>query len=330
MNKKGQAATLVFLILIVLIFYILFLPESERQKILDSDAAEKTTGVAGSVEKINLLSADVGGLSYVKEKEIEHSLSPALLDVRANAVVLSEIAPFVVRKGWFFSKDKSVGFVIDSPEIVDNVFLSFQLVKHLGTLHIKLNGVSVFEGAVVRDEPMIVELKKGLLQKVNTLELEVTGFGFFAREYQFRDAKIVGDVIDLSRRSVLETFIVSPEEKSNLDSGALSFYAVCNRETVGVLSIKLNSRMLFSGAPNCNSANRFEILGADFNDGRNELNFELPEGKARLDSVVIKTKLTPTKNFIDYFNVNSTVYNKINSKRLKAWLRINFVDDGKQ
>ena len=330
MNKKGQAATLIFLILIVLVFYILFLPESERQKILNETDSENFSNIVNNIEKINLLSSDIGSLSYVKENYIEHSLTPALLDVRANAVVLSEINPFIIRNGWIFSKDKNVGFIVESPELVNNVFLSFQLVKSLGILNIKLNDVSIFEGVLDNDKPALIQLKKNLLQKINTLDFEVAGFGFFAREYQFKDVKIVGDVLDFSRRFVFQTFIVSPEEKANIDSGALSFYAVCSRETVGILNILLNNKVLFAGAPNCNSINRFETLGSDFNEGRNKLSFELPNGKARLDSVVIKTKLKPTKSFIDYFNVNSTVYSKINSKRLKIWLRMDFVDDSKQ
>ena len=55
MNKKGQAATLIFLILIVLVFYILFLPESERQKILNETDSENFSNIVNNIEKINLV-----------------------------------------------------------------------------------------------------------------------------------------------------------------------------------------------------------------------------------------------------------------------------------
>lgn len=329
MNKRSQVSTLILLLMIVLVFYVILLPPGEREKILETPADQTVSGTS-STEKINLLSADVGTMDYVKEKEIEHSFTPVLLEERANAVVLSEVAPFSVRKGWFTSKTKQVAFGVESPETAEKVLLSFQLTKKVGNLRIKLNDVDVFDAAVEGDAPVFVELKKSLIQKINTLEFETYGLGIFAREYQFKDIKIVGDIIDPSRRSSLQTFIVSPEEKSNLQSGYLSFYGVCNTQQVGTLTIMLNDKVLSSLVPNCNSVNHFETVSNDFLEGRNELKFNLPSGSARLDSVLVKTKLKPTKSFIDYFNVNSTVYTKLDTHKAKTWLRIEFVDDGKQ
>lgn len=330
MNKRAQVSTLILLMMIVLVFYVLLLPPAEREKILgDEDTAITGTGTS-KIEKLVLLSADIGAMDYVKEKEIEHTLVPVLLEERANAVVLSELSPFNVRKGWFSSKTKNVAFNIENLEITEKVLLSFQLDKKIGTLRIKLNDIDIFDSPVAGNEPVLVELKKNALQKVNTLNFEVYGLGIFAREYQFKDVKIVADIVDASRRSSMQTFIVSPEEKNNLQSGYVSFYGVCSAQQVGTLTVALNDKVLFSGTPNCNSINRFETIGTDFAEGRNQLKFDLPSGSARLDSVLAKTKLKPTKSFIDYFNVNSTVYSQLNSKKTKTLLRVEFVDNGKQ
>ena len=68
MNKKSQASTLILLIMILLVFYIIFLPESERAKILQSDEnGTETSSVSTSVSKITLLSEDVGTIEEVIE-----------------------------------------------------------------------------------------------------------------------------------------------------------------------------------------------------------------------------------------------------------------------
>lgn len=327
MNKRGQVSTLIFLIMVVIVFYILLLPPGERGKLLE----ENVTGISGTttsnLERINLLSVDVGSLSFVKEKEIEHSLTSVLLEERAGAVVFSEISPFTIRKGWFTLKSKSVAFTVASPELVDRAILSFQLAKSRGGLVVKLNDVEVFDGELSTGEPKVIALNKDLLRKINTLSFEAVGIGFFAREFSFKDVKVVGDVLEAGRRSSLQTFVVPSEEQSSLASGYLSFYAVCNRETVGALMVSLNGRIISSSVPNCNSLNRFELVSSDFNVGRNELEFSMPVGKARLDSVLVKSKLKPSKSHVEYFNINSTVIRDVDVGKRRVWLKVAFVDD---
>ncbi|MBI4141877.1 hypothetical protein HY484_03060 [Candidatus Woesearchaeota archaeon] len=323
-NTKGQAPTLIFLIMILLVFYILFLPESEREKLLGEN--DSTTSFVSSRESVVLLSDDVGTLTQVKEKDIEHALTPVLLEERVSAEVFAELPPFTVRKGWFFAKPKEFVFSLDKPDLTEDSQLSFHVGMHRGLLSIKVNNVEVFDGEL-SDGPQIVKIKKELLQKVNVVEFAGQGFGLLAREYHFSDVKIVGDVKDVARQSVVESFIVSPEEKNALASGYLSFYAVCNRELAGTLTTTLNGKLLSSAVPNCNSVNRFEFVSDDLVEGKNVLNFNMPSGKARLDSVVVKTKLKPTKGYVNYFNVNSTVYNRILTYGDDVMLRIYFVDD---
>lgn len=326
-NKKAQAPTLIFLIMILLVFYILFLPASERDKLLGEN--DSSTRIISSRESIVLLSDDVGTLTQVKEKNIEHTLTPVLLEERVNAEVFAELPPFTVRKGWFFAKPKEFVVSLEKPDLTDDAQLSFNVGQHRGLLTIRVNNVEVFDGEL-NDGPQIVKIKSELLQKVNVVEFAGKGFGLFAREYHFSDVKLVGDVRDVARQSVLESFIVSPEEKNALDSGHLSFYAVCNRELAGTLTTTLNGKSLSSAVPNCNSINRFELVADDFVEGKNILNFDMPSGKSRLDSVVVKTKLKPTKGYVNYFNVNSTVFKRLLSTKDRVMLRINFVDDNAQ
>ncbi|MBI4140297.1 hypothetical protein HY485_00510 [Candidatus Woesearchaeota archaeon] len=326
-NKKAQASTLIFLIMVLLIFYILFLPASEREKLLGEN--DSTTSVFVASEPVVLLSDDVGTLTQVKEKDIEHTLTPVILEERVSAEVFAELPPFTVRKGWFFASPKEFVFSVENPALVEGGLLSFQVGQHRGLLSIKVNNVEVFDGEL-NDGPNVIKIKKELLQKMNVVEFAGRGFGLLARQYFFNDVKVVGDVKDLSRESVVESFIVSPEEKNALASGYLSFYAVCNRELAGTLATTLNGRLLASVVPNCNSVNRFELVGDDFVEGKNLLNFNMPSGKARLDSVVVKTKLKPTKGYVNYFNVNSSVFSRVLNNNDRVMLRVYFVDDDAQ
>lgn len=312
--------------MIVLIFYILFLPAEEREKLLGE---EETSTVTTTKLKspVVLLSTDVGTLTQVKEKEIEHTLPPVLVEERSSAEVLAELNPFTVRRGWIREKKKQVTLTIEKHDVTENVFLNFQLAKHVGGLRIKLNMVEIFDGEIEEDVPQTILLKKELLQKINLLEFETYGFGLFAREYAFKDVKIVGDVVDKARKAAFETIVVSPEEHANVERGHLSFFAVCKREEVGVLEISLNGKTLAAGVPNCNSVNRFEFVKDDVKVGKNELLFALERGRVRLDSIVIKTKLKPTKSFIDYFNVNGTIMKKLDARQAKSIIKITFVDD---
>ncbi len=329
MNKKGQAATLILLIMILIVFYIIFLPESERIKILE-DNTTSISSTLTSTSPINLLSSDVGTLSYVKEKEIEHTLPSILIEDRSTADLISQAAPFTVQTGWFSSKSKQIAFSIEKPEATQNVLLNFNVAKKNGNLKIKLNDVEIFDASVKVGAIQVISLKKELLQKINTIEFEAYGGFIFASVYEITDFKIIGDVVDITRKFASLPFIISPEEKANLASGHVSFYAVCNRDLAGALTINLNGKVLSSAVPNCNSINRIETVASDFNEERNTVEFNMPTGKARLDSVVVKTKLKPTKSYIDYFNINSTLTKKISSRQSKIWIKLDFVDDAIQ
>ena len=314
--------------MILLVFYIIFLPESERIKILESNETSTVTGtVSTSVSKIILLSEDVGTLTYVKEKELEHTLPSILLEERANAVVLSQVNPFIVRKGWFTATTKDIAFSVEKPSATENVLLSFLVGKHNGYLRVYLNDVNVFDSEVKSDSVQVIGLKKELLKNINTINFKVYGGGILASIYELKDVKIVGDVVDITRKAATVPFIISPEEKTNLLSGYVSFYAVCNRELAGTMTINLNDKILSSAIPSCNSINRIETVGEDFYDGRNVIEFSMPSGKARLDSVLVKTRLKPTKSYINYFNINGTVISKVSARQGKIWLALDFVDD---
>jgi poly-D-alanine transfer protein DltD len=118
MQKKSQggmnAAILVAIIAGLIILYIVFLPTSEREKLVE----EKATKTATGEEKSNvLLKAFPGMLSTSKGLEDEKEIPNIFLVETTNAKELEKINPFIVRSGWFDKRAKKIDFELEDPDI---------------------------------------------------------------------------------------------------------------------------------------------------------------------------------------------------------------------
>ena len=197
--RKAQgginAAVLVAIITGLIILYILFLPEDEREGILENKSVKKTTNGDDDEDIDILLEEFPGRLDIVKEIE-EKNIPDIFLFEMTNAKELEKINPFIVRNGWFDKKDKVVSFGIDDLENTDNIILSFKAKKHRGILTIKLNNEVIFENEIETETVAPITLKKSLLNDENTFEFSVSSVGYrFWRtnEYSLEDMSIPSD-----------------------------------------------------------------------------------------------------------------------------------------
>ncbi|MEM3154936.1 MAG: hypothetical protein QW165_05250, partial [Candidatus Woesearchaeota archaeon] len=199
-----------------------------------------------------------------------------------------------------------------------------------GILVISLNGQKIFEGGVKVQNPPPVNLPKTLLRPTNQLDFSVTG-GFFARKkYSLSDVKVVGDITDVKRQMAQNTFTISDTERENIETAFLDFYPICEQRTVGILTIELNGKVIYSSAPLCDSLNRQDLYAEDLRTGKNILVFRIDRGSYRIENIRVRTILKPVKAYIDYFNVKSSVYNDVLDRERQVILRIEFVDDKRQ
>lgn len=332
--KKAQAsgaaaATLIGIITLLLIFYILFLPPAERKALLEDEIAP---GIPGGVPGLGevLFSASPGRLTFMPQTEFDHLIPNIVLSEERQAKVLAEANPFIIKKGWFRKEFRNVSFTLPEPELVDSVILSFQAPVRRGRLKVIFNGVPVFEGNIKVQNPQPIMLPKSQLKTVNMLEFQVWGFGLiFKRTFHFEDVKILGEILDIRKQQAANSFSIPEVEYENIESGFLGFYPVCDQTTVGILDIILNDKTIYSAVPACDSPTRQDLFKEDFNRGKNTLGFRLRGGLARLEQILIRTYVQPTKGYSDFFFIEPDVFTAIATGRAHAVLYIEFVDDGR-
>lgn len=325
-TSGGSAATLIGIITIMLIFYILFLPPAERESLL-SDANITETGEV--IQKEILLKAPIGKIDFVGENEFDHYLPNIYLHESRAADILTNINPFKIKKTIYKTDRKEHTFRIADPANTQNAFLSIAAPKHDGILNIEFNGLDLFEGEIRQTNPPPIPIRTDYLKETNTIAFQVEGFGIPAKEYEFSEAKIVGDVLDVSRLAAKSTIPIGNSEYNNMKRAWIDFYPLCDQFTVGVMDILINNKKIFTGVPECESLNRKDLYKEDLNPGKNEIEILLSSGSASVEQIRIKTILDETKSFMDYFNVNSKMYNQILSRARNVQLLVKFVDDSR-
>jgi hypothetical protein len=331
MNKRGDkmqsgapAAALIGIITLMFIFYILFLPPSERKSLLEGDNAtlEEGTGL--------LLDEAPGLLTFSEKGVFDHSISNIYLIETKNSVILGQENPFIVKKGWFGEQQKSMVFSAGDLDNTENVMLSFQAPERKGILVIALNGQKIFEGVVNLQNPPPVALPKTLLRPTNQIDFSVTGGFFSSKKYSLSDIKVIADITDVKKQISQNTFTISDTEKENLDSAFLDFYPICEQRTVGTLTIELNGKVIYAAAPACESLNRQNLYAEDLRTGKNTLVFRIDKGSYRVEQIRVRTVLKAVKANVEFFNVKTSLYNDILDKNRQVILRIEFIDDNKK
>ncbi len=330
MNKRGDkiqsgapAAALIGIITLLFIFYILFLPAEERRELLEGENFTDEEGVG------LLLDEAPGTLTFTEKGVFDHSISNVYLVETKNAVILGQENPFIVSKGWFSEQQKSMVFAVSDMDNTENILLSFQAPERKGILVIALNGQKIFEGEVKLQNPPPIIVPKTLLRPTNQLDFSVAG-GFFSRKrYSLTDVKVVGDITDVKKQVAQNTFTISDTEKENLDTAFMDFYPICDQRTVGVLTIELNGKIIYSAAPACDSLNRQDLYAEDLRTGKNTVVFRIDKGSYRVENIRVRTLLKTVKAHIEFFHVKSSVYNDVLDKERQVILKIEFIDDDK-
>ena len=335
MNKKAQgglnAAVLVAIIAGLIILYIVFLPNSERQKIL---TAEKTAKTEQETKPNALLDVSPGTLSTSQGLEDEKGIPNIFLVETTNAKELQKINPFIVRSGWFDKKAKALDFELDDPQNTDNVLLTFTAKKRSGILAIKLNNEIVFENELAGEIIEPVKLEKRLLKKANSLEFSVSSVGFkfwTTNEYSLENVKIVGDITDTSRQESANIFTLSDSEFSSMDKATLKFIPYCGSvNEIGNLDVLINNKKLFSSVPKCDDAYKQSIPKSMLNEGENNIVFKTNRGSYSVEQIKISLEFKEPKVKTYFFEIDSSAFKQVRNDDRNVVLTIKFVDDKKQ
>ena len=334
--RKAQAginaAVLVAVIAGLIILYIIFLPEAEREALLENKSVEKVSGGIDEDEGGILLREFPGRLDIV-EGIVDKQIPDIFLFERTDAEELERINPIIVRNGWFDEKSRTVRFSIDDLENTDNVILSFKAKKHEGILTIKLNNEIVYESDIETETVAPIMLNRNLLFNDNTFQFSVSSVGprfWKTNEYSLEDIKVVGDITDKSKQESRNVFTLTSRELFNIERADLRFIPYCRSQTdVGILDIELNSRNIFSAVPVCEDAYRQPIPLGILDEGQNKVIFRTNKGSYSVEQIkieLIEKELTTT---VYFFEVNKSIIKDIEDGNVDVVLTIEFVDDKK-
>ncbi|MBS3114170.1 hypothetical protein J4448_03640 [Candidatus Woesearchaeota archaeon] len=335
MLKKAQggmnAAILVAIIAGLIILYIVFLPTSEREKLVE----KKTTKTTEGEEKANvLLKVFPGILSTSKGLEDEKEIPNIFLVETTNAKELEKINPFIVRSGWFDKRAKKIDFELEDHGNTDNVVVSFTAKKRNGILTIKLNNAVVFENELANDIIEPVKLDKKSLGKTNSLEFSVSSVGlkfWTTNEYSLENVKIIGDITDTSKQESTNIFTLSDSEFSSMDKATLKFIPYCgNVNELGTLDIFINNKKLFSSVPVCDNAYKQSIPKSALNEGENNIVFKTNKGSYSVEQIKIALEFKEPTVKTYFFEIDASTFKQIRNDDKDVELSIKFVEDKKR
>ena len=221
-NRRAQAApasSLIILIAVFVVLYILLLPPDARNELLNggtgSNGKDPNTEQPGLLGfNTTILEVSPGRIDYLKFKEYSHPL-PSVNLYSTTSALEEEIADSVyIKNGIFDKKISNVSFLIDDPENVNSVYLTFDLSqfrKNKGNMKIYLNGKVIFN-RVIKDKLTEPILLKEKLERRNKLTFEVDGVGYkfwTTNEYELRNIQISADITDVSDQLAKNTFSVT-------------------------------------------------------------------------------------------------------------------------
>ena len=333
------AANLIIVIVLLLSLYILFVPPSEREKILEGgidrggDNGNNGGGDDDSLlNESTLLFEQPGRLSFLENKEFEHTIPPFSISKSTEAVELKGIDIIYITHSAGSERSRNVSLGIEELDSLDNVMLAFQIEKASGVLTIQLNGEVIYENDVETEVVDPVKLPKSLLEDDNLLIFSVSepGWKFWhTNTYRLTDVKVVGDLTDESKQRSTNTFYIPTDEGSNIKTSSLSFLPQCEEIGAGMLDVTVNGIEVYSTVPDCGVANTIQFNPADLFVGTNNVVFHTDGGDYLLEQIKIRIKLDKDASLVYYFDLTEEQMRKIRSGTKDVDLHIEFVDTGK-
>jgi hypothetical protein len=341
LNKRGQdvsgggAAALVAIITLLIILYVLFIPPGEREKILGVNESTTTTTSnatsSGGVEyNKTLLEVQPGKINYIPLDVIEHELPSVNLYTKTEGMVIKEIGSIAVKKALFTEKKQNVTFKLEYPEQTKNILLSFNVQRSFGELIVRLNGQEIFNAEIVGSTPTPIKLPNDLLNIENTIEFEAAEIGLVfwkVNDIILSNAKITGDITDMGASESKSIFLINKNEKDNLNTASVTFYAECEINSVGRLFVEINGYDIFTGIPDCGQIRTYQISPERLVHGENIIRFKTEKGHYLIDRTVVKLELTEPEQYVWFFQLNDNEYNSVLNGSIDVNMTADFADD---
>lgn len=312
---SGGAAFLILLVTLVIILYILFIPPSDREALLNNGAIPGTpnspSGGYGHLVGSTPLAEAVGEVDFVDDEEIEHELNSFTIYTTRDAELIKEVSALTIRNSAFDTKNGEISFSVDK-RVTENVLLSFTIPRSSGgILTIYLNGDLLYEGNNVVGTVPPIEISNELLKNDNVLFFTVSrpGFAFWTtNEYQLQFIRLTGDVTDDSNSFNRQKFFIAETEYETFDRATLEFFPDCSYNNAGKITVLINGVRVFHGLPDCGLKNFFSLGQEQLRAGENDIEFISEFGSYIIDQLKIVTELEDVEYPVYYFDLDEDLF----------------------
>jgi len=328
-SKKGQkeggtVAVILVIIAFFMVLYILFIPPSDRDKLLNNPVQGSSQNNAGTFPVIELLTESPGLVSPNSQFGTRHSMQDINLFVKTEPKI-DVLSPNLAVKNGLFSKSfPKLKFSSQESSDTVRVSLNFFVSKASGELRIKLNGQIVYSEELDSSGTKIIDIPPGRLQDENELEFSVSspGIAFWSSNvYNIKDIVIKQEFSKVNSKES-RIFSLSDSEAANIQVVTLEYTQVCNeRLSFGTTNflIRINDKRFSDSILNCaNTDQKIDLDRSLIVSGKNSLSFELEDGdfSFRQLSVFIKSSDSsfpayqfsiPTSEFVNVKNNDKIV-----------------------
>src|SRR3989338_3172161 len=234
-SKKGQkeggtVAVILVIIAFFMVLYILFIPPSDRDKLLNNPVQGSSQNNAGTFPVIELLTESPGLVSPNSQFGTRHSMQDINLFVKTEPKI-DVLSPNLAVKNGLFSKSfPKLKFSSQESSDTVRVSLNFFVSKASGELRIKLNGQIVYSEELDSSGTKIIDIPPGRLQDENELEFSVSspGIAFWSSNvYNIKDIVIKQEFSKVNSKES-RIFSLSDSEAANIQVVTLEYTQVCN------------------------------------------------------------------------------------------------------
>ena len=344
-NKKAQegggtkAAALVAIIAGLVLLYILFLPPSERVKLLGNETGINATTTTSNAtteakENVTLLVEHPGILEYLPATDYDKSIPSLSLYTKTEATTLQTAQAITVKNSWFSQQAYNLSFTISDLAYTDNIILSFNIDKSKGNLIVVANGNEIYNREV-KEKNLAVTITKNLLSSQNSVIIKPSSVGFkfwAANEYQLSNVNLVADITDTSAQLSQSTFVISSTENNNINTATLKFYVDCkNIYDLSKLDVEINKHSVYSQIPACGDYVSQQISPNILASGENMISFRTQFNKPttayyNIDNIMLKLKLKEVLPTTYYFDLSSERFNALKTGTKKLNMKMLFPD----
>src|SRR3989344_6558635 len=297
LNKRGvvyesdtaHVAGLIILIAILIILYMLFIPEEAQRDILEGGGLDDSDSGFSRTNASKTLLLESPGLVFPESKGKEEiNLPPVNLFAKTSQKVVDLAKTVAVTRRLLQDNFISLNFKLEDPNNVKKLSLFFNPVVAEGSLIVELNDNVAFKGKVT-SEDIPLELPVSGLDEENGIKLSVSspGWRFLStNEYRLKDVKLIQELSSENKR---ESRIFSLD-KPDVKKAKLEYFVNCVRlREIGILKIFINDFNLHIGSVVCDASLQTIDVPERYLLSSNVLSFEIDKGDYVIEDLKLKT-----------------------------------------